>query len=164
MIALLGQAPAPPGGGSLAAYVALAGTVVAIVTSALNAWSNRRTNRQRQADIAKQHAETGVISEGTPLEWRTTDHQALLDERAHSKELAAAVKATEQEARETKAEAAQLRIDRDNDRELIADLRRDLNALRGSYESLLERIGRCKAGTFCPVADSLTAPDTGPLT
>lgn len=94
------------------------------------------------AEGGKADAEGQVAISGTTLQWaQRADSRA---ERAEEKAAQA-----EADAREANRRADELQRDRDNDRELIADLRKE-------FEALLERIASCEAGHFCPVADSLT--------
>lgn len=157
MIAILTQQAAtePPSGGTLAAYVALAVSILTPLAAGLKAWSDRKTRRERNAAALQAEAQGGVIATGSPLEWRTTDHQALLDERTFSRELRDRADKAEAEARSANQRADETRRERDNDREMLNDLRRE-------FDQLVAKIASCEAGHFCPVADALTRdPRTG---
>lgn len=139
--------------GQLLSQTAGVAALIGVVASAIYQWRKTRVeNEKTGAEANKTDAEGQVaLSGGGYLQWAER-----ADKRAEKAEADAAE--ARREAREANDRADQARRDRDNDRELIEDLRRDHNALRGSYEALLERIGRCRAGSSCPVADSLTAP------
>jgi hypothetical protein len=126
--------------------------LVAAVASGLYQWRKTRAeNHKTGAEAYRTDAEGQVALSGDYRAWAER-----ADKRAEKAETDAAE--ARAAAREANDRADQARRDRDNDRELIEDLRRDHNALRGSYEALIERIGRCKAGPFCPIASSVGSP------
>lgn len=130
-------AESPPTGGSLAAYVALAVSVITPLVALLNAASSRRTKRDREAANAKTEAEGGAVTSGSVLEWRKTDHQALLDERAYSEETRGKLVVSQEEVRTL--------------RDQIAEQDRKLDAVMEDLRQLRVSIAACPGGPLCPL-------------
>lgn len=131
------QAVSNIGGGTLAAYVALAVSILTPLVAVLNAWSGRKTKRERDAGAWQAEAQGGAIATGTPLEWRTTDHQALLDERSFSAETRTALKIAEQKVRELS--------------DSIAECDRRVDALQEDLRQQRTAIHACPGGPPCPL-------------
>jgi len=107
--------------------------------------------RKRAAEAAKLNREGGkadaegqVALSGQTLEWSRIFSAETAQAKAEATEARA-------EARAANARADQCARDRDNDRERIDDLERQL-------EQLLGRIAACGQGTKCPVASTLKPP------
>lgn len=131
----------PPEGGSLATYVTLAGTIVAILVSGLNAWSGRKSRRERAAGAAHVETQSGVLASGSVLEYRKEDRQGLLDERAYSKETRERAEAAEQALLEVRKEMIEMHRRSDDQMDILRD---DLRQLRAS-------IAACPGGPACPL-------------
>lgn len=104
--------------------------------------------RKRAAEASKTVKEGGkadaegqVALSGQTLEWTGVFRQEAKESRERAEK-------AEQAAREANARADQCQRDRDNDRERIDDLERQL-------AELLARIESCGAGSACPVAQTL---------
>lgn len=146
MITLWSQVQAPPvtisgGGGALVAYIALAASILTPLIALINAWAQRRSKRERDATAKNAEAQGHVLSTGSPLEWRTTDHQALMDERTFSRELRKRADTAEAKVRELEDRLAE------NDRRTDAIIE-DLRQLRVS-------IAACPGGPVCPLRPAL---------
>lgn len=130
--------------GSLIVYVTLAIAIITPVAAAIKALSDRRTKRERNASSAHMEAQGAVLATGTPLEWRQTDHQALLDERAHSKALQTSLT----EALEEVRTLADLLAEADRKMDGLASRQvaqaEDMRQLRAS-------IAACVGGPPCPL-------------
>jgi hypothetical protein len=140
VIVLLTQA-APPdagsSGGALAAYVALGVSVLGPLIAALSAWASRKTRHERMGVAKKDYATGEVIATGSPLEWRTTDHQALLDERGYTVELRKRAGEAEERVR--------------NLRDKVADQDRKIDAITEDLRQLRISIAACPGGPVCPL-------------
>lgn len=124
-------------GGSLVAYGALAVSIITPLVALLNAASSRRTKRERAAANTKTESEASAVTSGSVLEWRKTDHQALLDERSYSEKTRADLVTSQEEVRTLRDEVAEC------DRRMDA-LTEDLRQLRASIAS-------CPGGPGCPL-------------
>ena len=131
------HAPAIPDGGSLAAYAALAGTIVSIVVGGFNAWNQRQTRRQKNAAASESETKSFVLATGEPVQWRTTDHNALLDERAYSEKTRNLLADSENRVREL--------LDR------VAAQDRKIDALVENIRQLRQSISLCPGGPLCPL-------------
>jgi len=131
------HAPAIPDGGSLAAYAALAGTIVSIVVGGFNAWNQRQTKRQKDAAASESEAKSFVLATGDPVQWRTTDHQSLLDERAYTEQLGTKLREAEGKVRNL--------LDR------VAEQDRKIDALVENIHQLRLSIRACPGGPGCPL-------------
>lgn len=133
----------------LSQLAGVAALVTALATAIVMWRKTRHENAKTGAEAGKLDAEGQVAISGNALTWaERADKRA---ERAEADAIAARA-----EAREANERADECRRDRDNDRELIADLRRDHETLSRKHDRLLEQIARCNAGALCPIADSLT--------
>lgn len=145
MIPLLAQGdPGASGGGALAAYVALGVSVLTPLVALINAWSQRRSRHERLGAAKKTHAEGDAIATGTPLEWRTTDHQALLDERSYSKLTRAQLNEAEERVRNLRDRVAE------QDRK-IDELTAHLVSVSEDLRQLRVSIAACPGGPICPL-------------
>jgi hypothetical protein len=135
-------------GGSLVAYGALAVSIITPLVALLNAASSRRTRRERAAANTKTEAESGAVTSGSVLEWRKTDHQALLDERTYAAQTRADLVTSQEEVRTLRDEVAEC------DRRMDAIIE-DLRQLRAS-------IAACPGGPACPLVPSTPAAEPPP--
>lgn len=126
-----------PSGGNLIAYVALAASILTPTVAVINALSGRRTRRDRQTGNEKVESETAAVFSGQSLEWRKTDHNALLDERAYSEKTRGELVAAQGEVR--------LLLDR------VAEQDRRIDALVENVRQLRESIAACPGGPICPL-------------
>lgn len=125
------------GGGTLAAYVALGVSILTPLIAVLNAWSGRKTRRERNAAAWSTEAQGGAIASGTPLEWRTTDHQALLDERSYAEKTRGQLVVAESEVRTL--------------RDQVAECERRMDAMQEDMRQLRTSIAGCAGGPPCPL-------------
>lgn len=125
------------GGGALAAYIALGVSILTPLVAVINAWSGRKTRRERNAAAWQTEAQGGAIATGTPLEWRTTDHQALLDERVYSEKTRGDLVIAEAEVRAL--------------RDRIADCDRRMDTMQEDLRQLRTTIAACPGGPPCPL-------------
>lgn len=138
MTTLLTQATSPDtSSGALAAYVALAVAILTPLVAVINAWTSRKTRRERDAVARQSEAQGGVIATGTPLEWRTTDHQALLDERTYAQKTRAQLNDAEDTVRTLRDE--------------VADCHRRMDAQEEDLRQLRVAIAACPGGPICPL-------------
>ena len=125
------------GAGVFAAWAALTVSILTPVIAALKAWSDRKTRRERNAAALQAEAQGGAIATGTPLEWRTTDHQALLDERAYSEKTRGALYEAEEQVRGLRDE--------------LAETNRRCDAIAEDLRQLRVSISSCPGGPHCPL-------------
>lgn len=130
-------ANSPPSAGSLAAYVALAVSVITPLVALLNAAASRRTKRDREATNAKTEAEGGAVTSGSVLEWRKTDHQALLDERTYAAHTRSELVTSQEEVRTL--------------RDQLAEQDRKIDAITEDLRQLRVSIAACPGGPLCPL-------------
>lgn len=135
------------GGGTLAAYVALGVSILTPLIAVLNAWSGRKTRRERNAAVWQTEAQGGAIATGTPLEWRTTDHQALLDERAYSEKTRGQLVIAESDVRML--------------RDSVAECERRMDTMQEDMRQLRATVAACPGGPPCPLKPvGLSTPPT----
>lgn len=132
-------------GGALAAYVALTVSIVTPLVAVLNAWLNRKTRRERDAAVRQIEATGGVITTGSPLEWRTTDHAALLDERAYAQKTRSQLTLAEDEVRTLRNE--------------VAECGRRMDVMQEDLRQLRVSIAACTGGPVCPIRPALRSAD-----
>lgn len=124
-------------GGSLIAYGALAVSIITPLVALFNAASSRRTKQERSAANTKTESEANAVASGSVLEWRKTDHQALLDEREYSKKTQENLVASQEEVRSL--------------RDRIAECDRRMDAITEDLRQLRSSIAACPGGPVCPL-------------
>ncbi len=140
--------PADAGPGELLVYITLAIAIIGPLASAIKAWSDRRTKRERGASAAHMEAQGVAVSTGTPLEWRQTDHQALLDERQHSEKLRSRADVADEKVRQLADKLAEADRKMDGLADRQVEQAEDMRQLRAS-------IAACPGGPACPLQPTL---------